>query len=196
MNPRTRQILDQITALEAELQKILLESETKLSYQIKNSRIVFEKNLEAAHHRVKLGLFRWFMTVRPQNYLTMPIIYGMAIPLILFDMCISLYQLSCFPIYRISRVKRAGYFVIDHQHLAYLNIIEKIHCVYCSYGVGLLGYAQEIIARTEQYFCPIKHATKILSPHSHYAQFLTYGDATHLHEKMEALRTELAKTSD
>jgi hypothetical protein len=81
---------------------------------------------------------------------------------------------------------------MDHQHLAYLNLIEKIDCMYCSYAVGMLGYAREITARTEQYFCPIKHARKILSVHSRYRQFLDYGDADNFHDKVEELRTGLA----
>jgi hypothetical protein len=83
--------------------------------------------------------------------------------------------------------------VLDHQHLAYLNFFEKGHCMYCSYAVGLMAYATEIIARTEQYFCPIKHASKILSAHSHYAHFLAYGAEENYHQKLETLRKELAK---
>ena len=81
---------------------------------------------------------------------------------------------------------------MDHQHLAYLNIIEKIDCMYCSYATGMSGYAREIIARTEQYFCPIKHARKILNSHSRYKHFLEYGDAENFHGKVEELRAELA----
>lgn len=193
MNNRIRQILDQITALEDELQKVVAEQEGRLRYQIKDRRVEFEQTIKAAHQRVKLGLFRWFMTVRPQNFLTMPIIYGMIVPLVLFDLFITFYQITCFPIYRIARVKRAHYIVMDHQHLAYLNIIEKIDCLYCSYAVGMLGYAREITARTEQYFCPIKHAKNILSTHSRYERFLDYGDADNLHRKIETLRSELAQ---
>ncbi len=191
MNNRIRQILEQITALEDELQKVVAEQEGRLRYQIKGRRVVFEQTIKTAHRRVKLGVFRWFMTVRPQNFITMPIIYGMIVPLALFDLFITVYQTTCFPIYRIARVKRAHYIVIDHQHLAYLNIIEKIDCMYCSYAVGMLGYAREITARTEQYFCPIKHAQKVLSTHSRYERFLDYGDADDLHGKIEALRSEL-----
>ena len=133
------------------------------------------------------------MTVRPQNYLTMPIIYGLAVPLLFFDLCISFYQLICFPVYRISKVRRADYFVLDHQHLAYLNIIEKMHCMYCSYTVGLLSYACEITARTEQYFCPIKHARKMLGNHRRYAGFLEFGDAVDYEKKLEAYRVALGK---
>lgn len=193
MNNRIRQILDQITALENELHALIEHQEGRLRYQLEGKRVTFEHAVRDAHSKVKLGIFRWFMTVRPQNYLTAPIIYGMAVPLLLFDLCISIYQLVCFPIYRIARVNRADYIVMDHQHLAYLNIIEKVHCMYCSYAVGLLGYAQEITARTEQYFCPIKHAHKVLGAHSRYRNFLAYGDADNLHDKVEELRSALAR---
>ncbi|MBI5439129.1 MAG: hypothetical protein HY936_09330 [Nitrosomonadales bacterium] len=193
MNNRISQILDQITALENELHTAIEQQEGRLRYQIEGKCVTFERAIKEAHIKVKIGVFRWFLTVRPQNYLTMPIIYSMIIPLTLFDLFITLYQAICFPIYRIAKVSRANYIVLDHQHLAYLNIIEKAHCVYCSYAVGLLAYAQEITARTEQYFCPIKHAQKILSAHSRYKNFLSYGDADNLHEKVEEFRAALAK---
>jgi hypothetical protein len=84
---------------------------------------------------------------------------------------------------------------MDHQHLAYLNAFEKVHCMYCSYAVGFLGYASEIVARTELYFCPIKHAGKILGAHSHYGQFLEYGEADDYHGKLETFRNDLARES-
>ncbi len=193
MNNRIRQIVEQIAALEDELNAAVEEHEQRLRYQLEGKRVVFEQAVREAHQRVKLGVFHWFLTVRPQNYLTMPVIYGAAIPLVLFDLCISLYQLICFPVYRIARVKRGDYIVYDHQHLAYLNIFEKAHCLYCSYAVGLLAYAGEIVARTEQYFCPIKHARKVLAAHNRYDRFLKYGEADDFHGKLEAFRAELAK---
>ena len=64
--------------------------------------------------------------------------------------------------------------------------------MYCSYAVGLLAYAREITARTEEYFCPIKHARKILSAHSRYERFLDYGEADNFQGKLEEIRTKLA----
>ena len=90
------------------------------------------------------------------------LIYGMAIPLLMLDVCVSFYQWACFPIYGIVKVKRSDYLVFDCRHLSYLNFIEKFHCTYCAYGAGLTAYICEIVSRTEQYFCPIKHAHKIL----------------------------------
>ena len=193
MNNRIRQLLIQITALEDELNDALKEQGGRLRYQMEGRRVVFEQAVKEAHQRVRLGVFRWFLTVRPQNYLTMPVIYGMAVPMLLFDLCVSLYQWLCFPVYRIARVKRADYFVMDHRHLAYLNIIEKVHCLYCSYAVGLLAYSGEVVARTEQYFCPIKHAGRVFGTHARYERFLAYGEAEDFHAKLEAYRAQLAR---
>ncbi|MBU1424397.1 MAG: hypothetical protein KKH12_15460 [Gammaproteobacteria bacterium] len=193
MNGKIQQLVEQITQLQDELNAALDEQKIRLRYQIEGRRVVFEQTIRETHQRIKLGVFRWFLTVRPQNYLTMPVIYGASIPLLLFDLCVSLYQALCFPVYGIPKVKRADYIVFDHQHLAYLNVIEKAHCLYCSYAVGMLAYTSEIIARTEQYFCPIKHAGKVLSAHSRYECFLDYGDGEEFHHKLEAFRTSLAK---
>jgi hypothetical protein len=64
--------------------------------------------------------------------------------------------------------------------------------MYCTYGNGLLAYATEIIARTEQYFCPIKHARKMMGRHARYARFVEYGEAEEYQAKLEQFRTDLA----
>jgi len=133
---------------------------------------------------------------RPQNLITGPIIYAMIIPLAMVDLLVTFYQASCFPIYGITKVRRGDYIVFDRHHLGYLNFIERFHCEYCAYGTGLMAYLTEIIARTEQYFCPIKHARKILGVHRHYARFLEYGDSAEFHARLEEFRTASAKASD
>jgi len=193
MNEKIRQLLKQISTLEAELNTAIEEQESRIHYKIEGKRVVFESAIKEAHLKLKpkMNFLIWFLTVRPQNFITMPVIYGMLVPLALLDLCISLYQLTCFPIYGITRVKRANYIVIDRQYLAYLNIIEKADCMYCGYAVGMLSYASEILARTEQYFCPIKHARKMLGTHARYAHFLGYGEADDFHGKLEKFRSEL-----
>lgn len=63
------------------------------------------------------------------------------------------------------------------------------------YTNGLIAYAREILARTEQYWCPIKHAHKVLGTHDRYALFLDYGDAEECHRKLEALREAIRQQS-
>jgi hypothetical protein len=192
MNDRIRSLLSQMGALEEELRVALHEQETGLFFQIKGKRVEFERSIQEAHRQLKTGFFRWLVANRPQNLITGPIIYSMIIPLVVLDLFVSFYQATCFPIYRVAKVRRADYIVLDRQHLEYLNFIEKFHCTYCAYGSGLSGYLAEIVARTEQYFCPIKHARKILGTHSRYARFLDYGDAVDYEAKLEAFRVALA----
>lgn len=196
MNDRMRQILDQINKLEEEIESELNNQKSKWLYQIRGRRIEFERSIREKHHSLKLSAFHWFKTVRPQNYITAPIIYGMVVPMMVLDLCLMFYQATCFPIYGIRKVKRADYIVFDHRHLAYLNIVEKFDCLYCSYGNGLMAFATEIFARTEQYFCPIKHAHRIKGNHARYQYFLDYGDAEDLHKRLEAVRDSLINENE
>ena len=198
MNDRIRHLLVQLEDTEKELEKALQEHKVHLNFSVKGKRIEFEHSVKAAHKQVKIGLVKWLGN-RPINLLTAPIIYGMVFPMLLLDVCIYFYQAICFPIYKIPKVKRYNYIIFDRHHLSYLNIVEKSHCVYCAYGNGLLAYATEIIARTEQYFCPIKHARKMMGRHARYANFVEYGDAEDYQTKLEKFRTGLAtelKTKD
>lgn len=79
--------------------------------------------------------------------------------------------------------------LVDRNQLAYLNVLEKFNCVYCSYGNGLIAFSREVLARTEQYWCPIKHASRVQGAHSRYGKFAEYGDG-------ENYRAELAKARD
>ncbi len=193
MNDRINQILQQMAALEDDLRTAVHEKESRMFFQIKGKRIEFERSVKEAHRKLKTSFFRWLVTNRPQNLITGPLIYGMVVPLLMLDLCVSFYQWACFPIYGITKVRRADYLVFDRRHLGYLNLIEKFHCTYCEYGNGLMGYMAEILARTEEYFCPIKHAHKILGTHARYKRFLNYGEADAYETRLEEFRVALGK---
>jgi len=193
MNDRISEILRQMAALEADLRSAVHAQESRVFFQIKGKRVEFESSVKAAHRKLKRSFFRWLVTDRPQNLITGPIIYAMVVPLLMLDACVSFYQWACFPIYGIAKVRRSDYLVFDRRHLGYLNFIEKFHCTYCEYGNGLMSYMTEILARTEQYFCPIKHARKILGTHGRYTRFLDYGDAQDYEARLEDYRVALGK---
>ena len=54
-----------------------------------------------------------------------------------------------------------------------------------------MAYVSEIVGRTEAYFCPIKHARKMLGAHSRYARFLGYGEAQDYAARLEQFRVHL-----
>jgi len=140
--------------------------------------------------RYKIGLFAFLRDARPLVALTAPLIYLGWIPFLLLDLFVSLYQAVCFPIYRIPKARRADYLVFDRADLPYLNLIEKFNCFYCSYGNGVAAYAREVAARTEQYWCPIKHSRRIHSAHGRYPNFFEHGDAEAFRRGLERMREQ------
>jgi hypothetical protein len=114
---------------------------------------------------------------RLRHILSFPFIYGVLPALVLFDIFTELYHHTCFPLYGIKKVKRRDYIVFDRAKLPYLLWWEKIHCAYCSYVNGFLGYAVEIAGRTEKYWCGIKHHKRAgFHEPGHHRNFLAYGD--------------------
>jgi hypothetical protein len=160
-------------------------------YRIHRGRVRFDADARRAHQQLKQSIPAFLRHGSLRNLLTAPVIYSLAFPLLLLDVWVSAYQWLCFPIYGVACVRRSAYFAIDRHKLAYLNTIEKANCMYCSYATGLFAYAREIGARTEQYWCPIKHSRPIASPHAHYQLFLDYGDAAGYRRGLHALRKAL-----
>lgn len=177
MNPKIGDILERMKSLELELEKELESTRQSFRYKLVNHKVRFERDILAQQKKFRASLLKYILFARPLHVLTAPIIYAVAIPLLLLDLMVTLYQAICFPLYGIPKVKRSDYLVFDRHHLAYLNLLEKLNCFYCSYANGLIPYFAEIVGRTEQYWCPIKHAERLRAPHSRYRLFSEYGDA-------------------
>jgi len=92
-----------------------------------------------------------------RHILSAPFIYSVFPPLVLLDLWLEIYHRICFPLYGIPFVSRRKYIDLDRHLLPDLNLIEKINCIYCGYANGWITYAAEIGARTEAYWCGIKH---------------------------------------
>ena len=118
------------------------------------------------------------------HLMSVPIIYGMSIPLVFLDITLEIYHNICFRLYGIPLVKRSRYIKIDRHKLKYLNWIDKINCAYCGYVNGLVNYARTIAAETEKYWCGIKHKNdgNFIEP-KHHKNFLDYGDEEGLKKK-------------
>jgi hypothetical protein len=59
-----------------------------------------------------------------------------------------------------------------------------------------MAYITEVAARTEQHWCPIKHASNMRGMHSKYQHFLDYGDALAYRENLTKVREALTETTD
>jgi len=195
MNMNISEIASRIAMLEGELERQIEldieEKRRKLHYSIEKGKITFESEASALHKKLHQGVVAFLWEAPVASLLVAPMIYSLIIPLFLLDLWIQLYQAVCFPVYRIAKVDRSRYVLLDRGHLQYLNWIERLNCNYCGYANGLVAYAREIAARTEQYFCPIKHAFRCSGAHLHYDEFFDFGDAQAYKEDLAKLRAEL-----
>jgi hypothetical protein len=189
--PMTAQLdvlMDRLRSVEAEIEVELTKRREELRFRIENSRIIFEEQVLRAQRAIKIGLARYLRDANPLIALSAPVIYSLIIPIALADLWVMAYQAICFPIYKIPKVRRRDYLVFDRHHLAYLNTLEKINCAYCSYCNNAIAFIREVAARTEVYWCPIKHARRVLGPHPHYQGFADFGDAEGFQKKQEQLK--------
>lgn len=200
MTERVDAIIESIQALEQELEEEFAKAGAGLRFGLEHGRARFEAEVLRRHRELKTGLARYLARANPLVVLTAPVIYSMIIPFVALDLWVSAYQAICFRVYGIPRVRRSRYVVFDRSGLAYLNLIERINCAYCSYCNGVIAYAREIAGRTEQYWCPIKHARRVLGAHAHYADFADFGDgegyAEHLKRSRAKVRGEARRPVD
>lgn len=141
---------------------------------------------ELIKHRI--SFLRSLFPIKLRKLLSVPFIYGMVVPSLIFHICIETYHQVCFRLYGIPLVKWEEYFIIDRHLLPHLNWFEKFNCVYCSYVNNLIRYSAEIAGRTERYWCPIKHARRIKNAHSQYPRFVDYADGENLRKRWKELR--------
>jgi hypothetical protein len=182
--------IDDLLARIRSLQEQLEEEYRKSREDFEARRREIADELIRQQRRYRIGLFRFLARTRLLVMLTSPIIYLGWIPFLLMDLFVTVYQAICFPVYRIPKVIRSDFMVFGREDLPYLNAIEKFNCLYCSYGNGVAAYTREVAARTEQYWCPIKHARRIQGAHDRYPQFFEYGDAEAFRQGLNRLRKQ------
>lgn len=188
---RIEEIAAEIVRLQGELDREILRRRDTLGWRLHDGLVEFEHGVTMEHRRLKRSAAAFIASAPPATVLTAPVIYSLILPLALIDLWASTYQAICFRAYRLPRVQRRDYLAFDRQALAYLNWIERLNCWFCAYANGVAAYVREIASRTEQYWCPIKHALKITSPHKRYHAFVDYGDAEGYRDRLSRLRQEL-----
>jgi len=193
MSDKIKEIIEEIEAMKVKLGEEIAQQEKDISYEIQNGYVQFEKEVLDKQKENMKNLLAWFRDIPLLHLLASPLVYGMIIPAMLFDIILFVYQQVIFRIFKFKFIKRSDYILFDRQYLGYLNSIEKLNCLYCTYFNGLMQYASAIAGRTELYFCPIKHAKKVAYQHDYYDEFFRYGDEDEYQKKLEALRKKSEK---
>ncbi|MBF0169136.1 MAG: hypothetical protein HQL45_16055 [Alphaproteobacteria bacterium] len=194
LDRETELLLSKLREVEEALEQRLEAKRVEFNYRVEQGKVVFETEIRERHKRFKTGLLTFLRQSKLSRLITSPVIYSLILPFLMLDLSIILYQAVCFPIWGIKSVPRSDYIVIDRHKLAYLNLVEKLNCVYCGYANGLAALVTEVASRTEQYWCPIKHARRIKNAHARYGRFVDYGDAEGFRARLAELRDELSRS--
>jgi len=193
MNTDINRLLEEIRGLQEQLERHLDSAREIFRYSVENGRVRMSREVQDLQRRYRVSSLRYLLHADLGSILTAPIIYSMLLPILIVDLGFTLFQHTCLRVYDVPLVVRRRYMVNDRHRLAYLNVIEKVNCSYCGYANGVMAYAREIISRTEQHWCPIRHARHVPDAHKRYPQFFPYGDAVSWHEKLQDMRRELAE---
>jgi len=177
MQTKITKILKHIESLYKDLEKEYQQAAKSYGFSLSGKKIIFLEAIRKRNKKIKENAFHYIFTANVRHLLSIPFIWGMIFPVLLLDIFLFIYQTFALSLYRIPKVHRRDYIVYDRKFLSYLNIIQKLNCIYCTYVNGLFAYAVEIGARTERYWCPIKAAKHPRITHSLYAEFADYGDA-------------------
>ena len=187
MDSKIKQIQEKIDELEQALQHEQERLAEKYGFSIRQKRIEFLQKFRERNRTFRIPTWKYAIPVNIRHVLSIPFIYVMIVPTIILDLFLTMFNWIALPLYHIPVVKRGDYIVYDRQFLDYLNHIQKINCLYCTYVNGVFAYAVEIGGRTERYWCPIKAAHKRPAGNKWYADYADYGNPEQWLEKFNNL---------
>ena len=176
MNSKISKIIFEIKQKKQELKIEYEKLKEKYGFKIEWKKIIWKKDKLEELKKYKKSIIDTIFWARVREILSIPFIYSMIIPAIILDLFLFIYQQIAIRLYKIPITKRSDYIVFDRRELVYLNILQKINCMYCSYFNWLMQYAVEVAGRTEKYWCPIKHVRKKAWEHNWEEYFADYWD--------------------
>ena len=126
MNEKINGIAQQIRELQIDLEQELKKKQSDFFYRIENSKAVFEQKVINEGRAKIVSSLEYLSSFSMLAVLTIPFIWAMMIPALLVDIFVTIYQYICFPIYKIPKVKRGDYIIMDRYNLFYLDQVEKV----------------------------------------------------------------------
>ena len=196
INRNLRHLLEEIQKLEGKVAANLRSKEKKFLYSILKGKVHFDPKTKKEHSAKRLGSWHFLLDTPLMHLLAAPVVYSFALPALILDGAAFFYQAIVFPVFNIQKVARSEYISFDRGKLLYLNRIERFNCNYCAYVNGLIAYVREMASRSEQYFCPIRHAIRTLGLNQRHNYFLPYGDAANYRADLAKLQRRLRAGGD
>ncbi|MBU0960347.1 MAG: hypothetical protein KKH60_02385, partial [Proteobacteria bacterium] len=120
MNNRLEELLSRIKLLEQELFSELQKKEKEYFYEVRDKKVRFQKDVKEKNRLLLKTIRRYINDATLLNILSGPVIWSCLLPALFLDLVVSIFQMICFPVYCIPKVKRSDYILFDRQYLSYL----------------------------------------------------------------------------
>lgn len=91
-----------------------------------------------------------------RHIIVFPFALAFLVPLVFFDICLSLFHRIIFGISKIKRVNRKAFFKVDQMKIAQLSKIQRFYAIYILYLKGLMSFGVKIAQESEQYWCQVR----------------------------------------
>ncbi len=144
MGNTIREILLKMESLNADLKEEYARLSQKYGFSFQKKRIIFLEEFRKRNKSFRFPAWKYAIPTNIRHFFSIPFIYGMIIPTVILDIFLIIYQAAAFRLYRIPLVKRSEYVVFDRRFLDYLNFVQKVNCLYCSYVNGVFAFAVEV----------------------------------------------------
>ncbi|MFT4886632.1 MAG: hypothetical protein ACJAY7_000136 [Pseudohongiellaceae bacterium] len=141
MNQRIESLLDSMTQLEGKIFKELKRSEQRFLYRFIQSIVQLKRAADPSLKTASSKACYLTSAINWGHTASIIFVFSMITPFVFLDFTFTLYQAFCFRLYQITPLKRAQHFIIDRQFLMNLNGVDKLNCMYCGYGKGVISYA-------------------------------------------------------
>jgi hypothetical protein len=115
LSKRATQIADEIRTLEKELRQEIQRIRIN-SFEIREQAIHFKDEVVTRHRTQALSLLTYLRRAKMKHIICLPIIWSCLLPAIVMDAVVSLYQMLCFSLFGIPKVKRSDHVVFDRRN--------------------------------------------------------------------------------
>ena len=106
MSLRARHVAEGLQGAGHEWSRVVRTERRRWHDRAYRGRVWFDEEVRRRHKRFRQSIPAFLRDGTLGNLLTTPVIYSLALPFLLLDLWVSVYQAICFPIYGIAGVRR------------------------------------------------------------------------------------------
>ena len=91
-----------------------------------------------------------------RHIIVLPFAVVFLVPLVVFDISLSLFHRIVFGICKMKKVNRKTHFKVDQMKIAQLSKMQRFFAIYILYLRGIMNFGAKIAQECEYYWCQVR----------------------------------------